>query len=740
MLSPLTHDDPAGLAGFRLLARLGHGGMGTVYLARTAGGRTVALKTMHPSIATDPASRTRFRLETDAARVIGGHHGAVVVDADPLAPTPWLATEYVLGPPLDEAVEMCGPLPEVSVRALGAALAGALAQLHASDVVHRDLKPSNVMVTAYGPKIIDFGIARAFGDDHLTRTGSAAGTPAFMSPEQAVGQEHTPMGDVFALAGVLLYAATGHGPFGTGQPADLLYRVRHAEPDLSGLPQALVPILGPCLAKDPARRPTTHDLAGQLHSGQGHFADHLHDALLADIARRASEVWQHQPQRLPVPSDHATAETVPAATAPGMSRRKLIAISGGALLATTGIGAGVWASTTERKSRTSNSTGSGEPPEAVWRRSIATASPSDLGRPLVVGDKLIVTTESGVSAIQVSSGQSLWSTNPVLSSWDVATDGTKLYAMDYSLSPKEGLRITEIDLADGALMDPAVTEKAYNGKLVGNQLLCVSGDVAWLLTARVRKEDTDESSGVGPERGWLIASFSLSTGKRRTELILDETVPQDYPWVTGVRAIGSRLILFFRTESGGVDVLVCDTRTGTGVWRAPLDLNADDAARSPIAVDGEHLYTSSDAVRARRLTDGKEAWKYQEADATGYGPPTVKDGVVYAAGARGLVAISADTGALLWREKNPESSGHELKVAPTVGDRYVYKHSAAGLRAIDLRTHETGWLHPEPLDRYTALITEGLLIGVGEGPMVALPLEPSPSPSPSPSSSDHASS
>lgn len=237
MLSPLTHDDPAGLAGFRLLARLGHGGMGTVYLARSTGGRTVALKTMHPSIATDPASRTRFRLETDAARIIGGHHGAVVVDADPLAPTPWLATEYVLGPPLDDAIDLCGPLPEGSVRALGAALAGALAQLHTSDVVHRDLKPSNVMVTAYGPKIIDFGIAHASGDDHLTRTGAAAGTPAFMSPEQAIGQEHTTAGDVFALAGVLLYAATGHGPFGTGQPADLLYRVRYADPDLTGLPR-----------------------------------------------------------------------------------------------------------------------------------------------------------------------------------------------------------------------------------------------------------------------------------------------------------------------------------------------------------------------------------------------------------------------------------------------------------------------------------------------------------------------
>lgn len=175
MLKPLLHDDPHLIGPYRLAARLGSGGMGTVYLARSPGGRTVALKTVHAHIAADATFRTRFHLEVDAARVIGGLHGARVFDADPLAGTPWLATEYVLGPPLDEAVSRCGPLPEAAVRAVGAALCGALGQLHSSEVVHRDLKPSNVMLSAYGPKVIDFGIARALGDDRLTRTGTAAG-------------------------------------------------------------------------------------------------------------------------------------------------------------------------------------------------------------------------------------------------------------------------------------------------------------------------------------------------------------------------------------------------------------------------------------------------------------------------------------------------------------------------------------------------------------------------------------
>ncbi|MFC8458008.1 serine/threonine-protein kinase, partial [Streptomyces sp. NPDC057242] len=327
MLSPLTHDDPASVAAYRLLARLGSGGMGTVYLARTPGGRTVALKTVHARLAADPAFRSRFRLETDAARIIGARHGAAVVDADPLAETPWLATEYVLGPPLDDAVALGGAFPEPTVRALGAALAGALAQLHSSDVVHRDLKPSNVLVTAYGPKVIDFGIARAAGDDHLTRTGAAAGTPAFMSPEQASGHEHAPAGDVFALAGVLVFAATGHGPFGTGSPADLLYRVRYAEPDLTGVPEALLPLLTACLAKDPADRPTTAVLVEHLHDGHGEFADHLPPLVLADIGRRATDVWLHAPHRLPAPEGPVAAETAPATP---LSRRRLFSAGGAA--------------------------------------------------------------------------------------------------------------------------------------------------------------------------------------------------------------------------------------------------------------------------------------------------------------------------------------------------------------------------------------------------------------------------
>ncbi|CAM5602032.1 Serine/threonine-protein kinase PknD [Streptomyces alboniger] len=341
MPTPLTHDDPHTFGVYRPMARLGSGGMGTVYLARSAGGRTVAIKTMHAGIATDPGSRTGS----------GWRPMRPESSEDSTAPrswmwtrmleVPWIVTEYVLGPPLDEAVELAGPLPEASVRALGAALCGALGQLHSSDVVHRDLKPSNILVTAYGPKVIDFGIARAIGDERLTNLGAAVGTPAFMSPEQAGGQEHTSAGDVFALAGVLVFVAAGHAPFGHGQTADLLYRVRYGDPDLSGVPAGLVQILSRCLDKNPFRRPTTVELAAQLHDGTGEFADHLPDVLLAEMARRATEVWLITARRLPAPPEQqAEAATAPTKSVP---RRRVLLAGSGLAFGAVAAGAGAWA-------------------------------------------------------------------------------------------------------------------------------------------------------------------------------------------------------------------------------------------------------------------------------------------------------------------------------------------------------------------------------------------------------------
>ncbi|MGV9342791.1 protein kinase domain-containing protein [Streptomyces sp. NPDC003688] len=264
-MQPLEADEPAAVGPYRLLGRLGSGGMGRVYLGRSAGGRTVAVKIVHPHFALDEEFRARFRREVAAARRVGGAWTAPVLDADPDAPVPWVATAYAAGPSLAAAVTERGPLPEPTVRALGAGLAEALAAVHALDLVHRDVKPSNILLTLDGPLLIDFGIARATdGTASLTSTGVSIGSPGYMAPEQILGTPVTGAADVFSLGAVLAYAATGRPPFASDSAAALLYKVVHEEPQLDGLTGNLRDLAVACLAKDPASRPTPAELSRRL--------------------------------------------------------------------------------------------------------------------------------------------------------------------------------------------------------------------------------------------------------------------------------------------------------------------------------------------------------------------------------------------------------------------------------------------------------------------------------------------
>ncbi|KUN08755.1 serine/threonine protein kinase [Streptomyces yokosukanensis] len=255
-MRPLDVDEPATVGPYRLLGRLGSGGMGRVYLGRSAGGRTVAVKIVHPHFALDEEFRARFRREVAAARRVGGAWTAPVLDADPDAPVPWVATAYAAGPSLAAAVTDTGPLPAHTVRALGAGLAEALTAVHELGLVHRDVKPSNVLLTLDGPLLIDFGIARATdGTASLTSTGVSVGSPGYMSPEQILGQGVTGAADVFSLGAVLTYAATGDPPFRGDSSAALLYQVVHEQPELSTMSGELRALAAACLAKDPAARP-----------------------------------------------------------------------------------------------------------------------------------------------------------------------------------------------------------------------------------------------------------------------------------------------------------------------------------------------------------------------------------------------------------------------------------------------------------------------------------------------------
>ena len=252
---PLATGDPAEVAGYRLRGRLGAGGMGQVYLAFTPGGRPVALKVVRAELGDDPDFRVRFRQEIAAARRVHGLFTAQVLDGDPDGSPPWLVTAYVAGPSLAQAVADHGPMPAESVFLLMAGVAEALAAIHAAGVVHRDLKPSNVLLAGDGPRVIDFGIARAVEATALTRTGMRVGSPQYMPPEQVRGGTVTGAADVWALGALAFYAATGRTPFGEGSQDAVLYRVLHAEPDLADCPAPLLPLIEACLAKDPAGRP-----------------------------------------------------------------------------------------------------------------------------------------------------------------------------------------------------------------------------------------------------------------------------------------------------------------------------------------------------------------------------------------------------------------------------------------------------------------------------------------------------
>ncbi|MFI8327183.1 MFS transporter [Streptomyces sp. NPDC085529] len=343
-MEQLTGEDPAHIGPYRLIARLGAGGMGLVYLGRSDLGRTVAVKVVQAEHAQHAEFRRRFAREVAAARRVGGAWTADVLDADTDAAVPWVATQYIPGPDLTSVVARdFGPLPEHSVRTLANRLALALQAVHDAGLIHRDLKPSNVLVTVDGPRVIDFGIARAMdgltGDSLHTRTGMLIGSPGFMSPEQVRGLDLTPASDVFCLGALLVYAATGRLLFGatdTGLNAHL-FRIAEEEPDLTGVPDALLDLVRACLHKDPAQRPTPQEVAARTATDQA--GEWLPGAVLAQLGRRAAHLLDYAPAapgaaagagvavpadsrvppaRAPLPASPAYVPTAPAhAGAPG---------------------------------------------------------------------------------------------------------------------------------------------------------------------------------------------------------------------------------------------------------------------------------------------------------------------------------------------------------------------------------------------------------------------------------------
>ncbi|MEF9911623.1 PQQ-binding-like beta-propeller repeat protein [Streptomyces sp. NBC_01685] len=353
---------------YRLEACLGAGGMGVVHLARSASGLQLAVKVVHRQHAADPEFRARFRQEVAAARRVSGAFTAPVVDADPAAELPWMATLYVPGPTLAAQVKRNGPMSPAELRRLTAGLAEALRDIHRAGVIHRDLKPSNVLLPDTGPKVIDFGISRPYDSDLRTETGKLIGSPPYMAPEQFQRpREVGPAADVFALGAVLVHAATGRGPFDSDSPYLVAYQVVHDEADLAGVPPDLAPLVGRCLAKDPGDRPTPDEIMAALHPPS------YDAAAFIPVQRKPVAVESVVPDRKTEgragdadeePTHVRAAGGLPSGAGAVKRRRRLAAVAVAVVLVAGGVwAAGAWG-------------GSGAPePEPAQRKSAAAFTP-----------------------------------------------------------------------------------------------------------------------------------------------------------------------------------------------------------------------------------------------------------------------------------------------------------------------------------------------------------------------------
>ncbi|WP_331719437.1 PQQ-binding-like beta-propeller repeat protein [Streptomyces sp. NBC_01187] len=698
--TPLAAQDPAQLGQYRLVGRLGRGGMGQVYLGRSASGRLVAVKVVRAELDHDPGLRRRFVREVAAARRVTGFFTAAVVDADPDGDPAWLATAYVPGLPLSTAVAEHGPWSERAVCALGAALAEALEGIHHAGLVHRDLKPSNVLLAADGPRVIDFGISLAADDTQLTQTGMLIGTPGFISPEQVVGDATTAASDVFALGAVVVWTATGSGPFGRGSAHAVNYRVAHEEPDLAALPEDLAKVVARCVDKEPARRPTAAQLVTELgrlaesaDGGPLTEVDWLPPAVMEAIGREGAATPGPPEVRQPVAPTRPIHPTRLGPTDPGdraspadpggrsvRPRRRPLASRRGVLVAA-GVAVGLaillalpfvpFPGDSRGSGGSAKSAASG--PRApklspVWSfqpdKEVTTA-------PAHADGRVYVTDDNGtLYAVKADTGAKLWkfrqtgdktTAGPVVAGDTVyfASDNHYLYALDARSGRTRWEKeytssVSSLAVADGrvyAAADevtgrPVLTARdAHTGRKLWNQEQSVGTLVA-------------EGGTLYYSNGDRLTALRGKDGSTRWKAESDMSTVETFAVADGLVHLGGDSP---DSDTSAFAVEAWDAGTGKKVWDATFphkDSTWAPPAR-PLATGGLVLWSGHDRVHAFTADTGDEVWRRripgsvgvdETSEAGSLQPLGVEGGALHLRGHGGsLYTLGARTGACRWK-------------------------------------------------------------------------------------------
>jgi outer membrane protein assembly factor BamB/tRNA A-37 threonylcarbamoyl transferase component Bud32 len=635
-MEPLSANDPQAVGEYRLQARLGAGGMGRVFLGYSLAGRAVAIKVVHPELARDQAFRRRFRHEVAAAQAVSGAFTAPVVatglDDDP----PWLATVFVPGPSLDDAVARVGPLPEAAVWKLAAGLVEALRAIHAANLVHRDLKPQNVLLAVDGPRVIDFGISRALDATVMTATGMVIGTPSFMSPEQAQGAPAGPESDVFSLGCLLAFAATGAGPFGEGTPATLLYRIVHAPPALDGVPGRMRDLLAGCLAKHPAQRPPlsllAYAISAQAPPDAGAQPMSFWPAAVAGLVG----AYQLDP--------HDSASTAPLGlrTWDTNGHRPGLALSGATTVAPPGPPAGHGSLAGFSGSRRRGTGGGGRhaaPPTAPSTAGLArpsAAGPASTspwqpaGPPRGAGDGMLLARAAE------------WGQRPVLEG-RLGPAVTRRRALGLAAVAAAGLAVMGWELSSSGPATPAAA----------------------------RRPSGTSHGGTSGSKSTSSARTTLKPGAQLWSFATGGQVTADLATAGGVIYAGS-------TDQS---VYALSPR-GTKIW----SVATSGAVQSGPAVAGGVVYVGSDDhnVYALRVSNGAEQWNFSTGGPVRSGP-AVADGFVYVGSDDfNLYALEVKSGQGLWRFKanaavtaRPVVEGGLILLA-SLDDRIYALHQAGG--------------------------------------------------------------